>query len=154
MKSINDVLNENNFFKNLGIGRKSIAQKFINKHQRGLEGVKLGDDGDIIVTKSKELILRNIIFYLRDENETFENIVFRFEGDEELRISIEFINFRYKGLDKFIDILNEIRIFLGFNPWYILPWFSLSFIYSTKTDFRRIIEKKYRITFVKPIFHC
>jgi hypothetical protein len=109
MKSINDVLNENNFFKNLGIGRKSIAQKFINKHQRGLEGVKLGDDGDIIVTKSKELILRNIIFYLRDENETFENIVFRFEGDEELRISIEFINFRYKGLDKFIDILNSLK---------------------------------------------
>ena len=109
MKSINDVLNENNFFKNLGIGRKLIAQKFINKHQRGLEGVKLGDDGDIIVTKFKELILRNIIFYLRDENETFENIVFRFEGDEELKISIEFIDFRYKGLDKFIDILNSLK---------------------------------------------
>lgn len=109
MKSINDVLNENNFFKNLGIGRKAIAQKFINKHQRALEGVEVGDDGDIIVTKFKEIILRNIIYYSIKENETFENIVYRFEGDEELKISIEFINFRYKGLDKFIDILNSLK---------------------------------------------
>jgi hypothetical protein len=103
------VLNENNFFKNLGIGRKSIAQKFINKHQRGLEGVKLGDDGDIIVTKFKELILRNIIFYLRDENETFENIVFRFEGDEELKVTIGYINYKYNSLDGLIDTLNDLK---------------------------------------------
>lgn len=109
MKSINDVLNENNFFKNLGIGRKSIVQKFIDKHKCGLEGVKVDDDGDIIVTKFKEIILRNIIYYLIKENETFENIVYRFEGDEELKIAIEFINFRYKGLDKFIDILNSLK---------------------------------------------
>lgn len=109
MKSINDVLNENNFFKNLGIGRKAIAQKFIDKHKNGLAKVVLGDDGDIIVTKFKEIILRNIIYYSKTENETFENIVFRFEGDEELRIAIEYINYKYKDLDKFIDILNGLE---------------------------------------------
>lgn len=108
MKSINDVLNENNFFKNLGIGRKAIAQKFIDKHERGLKGVKLGDNGDIIVTKFKETILRNIIYYLRDEKESLENIVFRFDGDEELKISIYIIDFKYNGLDKFIDVLNSL----------------------------------------------
>lgn len=109
MKSINDVLNENNFFKNLGIGRKAIAQKFIDKHKNGLAKVVLGDDGDIIVTKFKEIILRNIIYYSKTENETFENIVFRFEGDEELRIAIEYINYKYKDLDKFIDTLNSLK---------------------------------------------
>lgn len=108
MKSINDVLNENNFFKNLGIGRKVIAQKFIDKHERGLKGVVLGDNGDIIVTKFKETILHNIMYYFRDEKETFENIVFRFEGDEELRVTIGYINLRYNGLDKFIDVLNSL----------------------------------------------
>lgn len=109
MKSINDVLNENNFFKNLGIGRKSIAQKFIDKHKRGLTGVVLGDDGDIIVTKFKDTILSNIIYYLRKENETFENIVFRFEGNEELKVTIGYIKYKYEELDKFIDILNSLK---------------------------------------------
>lgn len=109
MKSVNDVLNKNNFFKNLGIGRKAIAQKFIDKHKHGLAGVTLGDDGDIIVTKFKDTILYNIIFYLREVNETIENIVFRFEGDEELKVTIGYINYKYMGLDKFIDILNSLK---------------------------------------------
>jgi hypothetical protein len=109
MKSINDVLNENNFFKNLGIGRKAIAQKFIDKHERGLKGVVLDDNGDIIVTKFKDTILSNIVYYKKNENETFENIVFRFEGDEELKVTIGYINYKYNSLDGLIDTLNDLK---------------------------------------------
>lgn len=86
-----------------------MLKSFIDKHKNGLAKVVLGDDGDIIVTKFKEIILRNIIYYSKTENETFENIVFRFEGDEELRIAIEYINYKYKDLDKFIDTLNSLK---------------------------------------------
>lgn len=108
MKSISTVLSENKFFKNLGIGRRAIAQKFINKHTLGFEGALLDDNGDIVVTRFKDIILRNIIYYLTKENETFENIVIKFEGDEEIKIDIEYINFKYMGLDNFIDILNRL----------------------------------------------
>ena len=127
----------NNFFKNFGIGKKAITQEYIKKYEHGLGGVVLGDNGDIIVTKFKDITLRNIIYYLIKENESFKNIVFKFEGKEELKISINTIDFRYEGLDKFIDILNSLNgIIVGLDKIIVTKemFYTYAVLENHKTD--------------------
>lgn len=108
----------NNFFKNLGIGRQTLVKKWVETTDTTdlqYNRIKLNKDLNFSVVKNPELVLGNIIYHVIKKKDLPECIVYDFENFNTLHIcDVNFfkrsncLSDDVNSIDDWIKILNII----------------------------------------------